>query len=1185
MFRRPTFRSFLMALALLLCVPFIWYQSPRLAIDGRSPFATPTSRAWLIVVVFALWLVYCGIRWLVRKLSKIRISWQPTESASQSDALADEVTARSQEDRRPPAVASLHLQHRFQTVLQVLRKGGPFWRFGRHSLYRLPWYLLLGDEASGKTALMRESGLKFWHGDVLPAAREADEACQWWLAKEAVLLEPKGAISLSRERGMPYRAVWEDLLRRVKRARRRCPLNGVIVTVGARLLLEGDEAERAAFAQALRARIKDMHLALGIRIPIYVVVTHCDRLAGFREFFDDLAGEERAQVWGMTFDDIDADRVDACLATFPDEFDALSRQLHAHVVDRIQRHFDVEGRAAIYGFSTQFDALREPLTRLLTEACGASPYARNALMRGVYFTSAEQDGVTHARSASTLAASLRASASSGPMAAGNGRGYFITRLLREVVFRESGLARTRFRSEARRVTSHRVAVAALAGLAVALCAALAISYDRNQKLIAQTEQASEALAKLAQDGIGVDDPQSMLALLDAARDLPAGYGARDARVPWLSRVGLYQGDRLGAVAQAQYGAFLHDTVQRWLVERMEQRLRDGNLDSAERYDLLRLYLMLADKSHYDANAVLGWAQRDIGGLGLTAAQQADLMAHVRALLDASTFRADASLDPSLVQQTRAALMNDAAAKRLFESIRPQLEKAMPDPLSVSQMAGVDAPLALRRKSGQPLSGGVAGAYTLAGYRHYVELREAALAGSNDDGWVLGKPEGTQDADGLSALRAGLDDVYFDHYIAAWDAVIDDIEVLPLPRSGDGASGIVKLLAGHDSPLRLFLLAAAKQTTLEGANAESTKDVAVPAGRLDKIVSKARGMFHHPAERTRAQAPVPDAVGPTPVDRHFDALHRLISSAGDGAAAPFDQVQGGLKELAVFLDAVSAAREGGLPPPPGDALDKFKQLAQGQPAPLGGMLGSLSTNGQSVALHSERGRLTDLWRANVVPFWHAALDGRYPLDAQSKVDVTLDDFTHVFGPGGLVDTFFKTNLQQYVDTTTEPWQWRSNAKMLHMSPDTLTEFQRAAAIRDAFFADGGKAPSVRFQLVPRAMDAAITRFTLKLNDQTLQYAHDPQRAVSFQWPRTDGAQIARVEYEPGSSDGRGGFSTSGPWALFHMLDKGKLAAIQSDRFDLTFELDRKKVVLELDASSVVNPFALSALTQICCPDQL
>ena len=38
-----------------------------------------------------------------------------------------------------------------------------------------------------------------------------------------------------------------------------------------------------------------------MRLPVYVLFTKADLIAGFIEFFDDLGKEERAQVWGVTF--------------------------------------------------------------------------------------------------------------------------------------------------------------------------------------------------------------------------------------------------------------------------------------------------------------------------------------------------------------------------------------------------------------------------------------------------------------------------------------------------------------------------------------------------------------------------------------------------------------------------------------------------------------------------------------------------------------------------------------------------------------------------------------------------------------------------------------------------------------------------------------------------------------------
>ena len=47
--------------------------------------------------------------------------------------------------------------------------------------------------------------------------------------------------------------------------------------------------------------MRELHDELGVRLPVYVLFTKADLIAGFVEFFDNLGKEEREQVWGVTF--------------------------------------------------------------------------------------------------------------------------------------------------------------------------------------------------------------------------------------------------------------------------------------------------------------------------------------------------------------------------------------------------------------------------------------------------------------------------------------------------------------------------------------------------------------------------------------------------------------------------------------------------------------------------------------------------------------------------------------------------------------------------------------------------------------------------------------------------------------------------------------------------------------------
>jgi type VI secretion system protein ImpL len=1119
---RLTLRGVVTAVLVLLGIGLVVQQSPRFAYAGHAPFQTPMGRAWLTLGLLGLWLLCWGVGCLVRRVARVRISWEPAPAAPAIDTSGA---------ARATAISLARVDHLFRHALAVLRQGGPLWRMGRHSLYRLPWYVVLGETGSGKTSLLSSSRLAFQQAREAAAWRPGDP-CRFWLGAQAVLVEA-GAFPAD---GTSHSA-WQRVLTRLRRARPRCPVNGAIVVVdAARLLTAGEEP--AARATAIRAGLEAMQGRLRVRFPVYVIVTHCDRLNGFDAFFQHLDRRSADQVWGITLP-VGADgRGQGALAMFPARFAALARRLQDRVVDVLAACGDAARAGQAYGFPVQFEALGQPLGALLDEVFTASPYAVTPWLRGVYFTSAAQDGGAPLRCASPLAAALHTAARAPACAMAAPHGYFISHVLRQVIFRESGLA-SRRAVLSRYGRAARPAIAAvLAGAVLMAGAGLVLSYRHNAEWVARVQQDNALLAGLAARPGGSADPAAMAALLDAAEKPVAATGFL------LRGFGLYQGQALDRAAQANYRALLRETVLPFVQARAQAVMLDGQRDDASRFDALRVYLMLGDAGHYRASTVMDWVRADARSWAVNDAQRADLVRHAQALFGMRGFLPDVAQDASAVARARADIAAQPLADRLFGVLLPRLQADYPDTLSIAQLAGPEAALVLRRASGQPLSRGVPASYTRDGYARYLALRDAAVATIGQDQWVMGAQAGPQPT--AAQLKAQMDAAYFSRYIRAWDAVLGDIRAVPLAQAQDGAA-LVRLLAGNDSPLRQLLQAAAVQTTLADAK---------------------------------------DATGSpaTSVDQHFDALHRLFV-APQGGRAPYAAIQDKLAEVSVFLDAVDVARQRGMPPPAGDALAALRTQAQDQPAPLGDILDSLVADGGTLALQDVRQRLDDLWRGNVVPFCHAAMDGRYPVDARSAVDMTEDDFSRLFAPNGLINTFFQANLAPYVDMTVRPWRWRPGAAKLHFSRAALQAFEDAATIRDAFFPDGAKTMSVRFELLPLSLDDYFDRFALTLGKQTLQYAHGPARAMAFQWPSMGAAPVARIDYEPAGPDGRSGMLLNGPWALFRLMDMGTLRQLRPDRFILTLELSGKPVSLEVDASSVVNPFALAALHRFRCVDTL
>ena len=306
----------------------------------------------------------------------------------------------------------------------------------------LPWYVMIGAPGSGKTTALINSGLRFplYAQESSPSVPGVGGTrnCDWWFSDEAVLLDTAGRYTTQDSDRKADSAAWQGFLGMVRQARPQRPLNGVLVTVSVMDLLLWSKAERSRFATHVRMRISEMYAALEARFPIYVLVTKVDMLAGFTEFFGDLDVTARAQVWGTTFPmDIDP----ALIATpYARDFAALEARLGAEMLARLHEERDLQRRASIYRFPQQFHAMGPLLGEFLAQAFGTQVNHRPLQLRGAYFTSGTQEGNPIDRVLVALARSFKLERAGTTGLGGTGKSFFLTRLLREVVFSEAELA-------------------------------------------------------------------------------------------------------------------------------------------------------------------------------------------------------------------------------------------------------------------------------------------------------------------------------------------------------------------------------------------------------------------------------------------------------------------------------------------------------------------------------------------------------------------------------------------------------------------------------------------------------------------------------------------------------------------------------------------------------------------------
>lgn len=1182
-------------IGLCAAAALIWFVGPLIAIDRYRPLESATVRWIAIAVMVSAWLL--KKLWAVLKASRL--------NAQLMEGLLAKAPRTAPAAPTPGEEELATLNRRFEEAIEVLKKlrlsaagkkpgmGDFIALSGRQYLYQLPWYLFIGAPGSGKTTALINSGLQFPLAEKFGTASirgvGGTRNCDWWFTDEAVLLDTAGRYTTQESDREADSAAWQGFLQLLKRSRPRQPINGVLLTVSVADLLQQSAAERETQAEAVRARLQELHEQFQIRFPIYVLVTKADLLAGFSEFFADLGKPERAQIWGTTFAH-DPDSKAMPLAAFGAEFDLLVQGLLDRLPARLQAERDPGRCAQIFAFPQQLGILRPMLSAFLERVFAASRYEEAPLIRGVYFTSGTQEGSPIDRVIGALARSFGVERRLPAAPAGSGRSYFITRLLREVVFREQGLAGSNLRQERRRHVLQWSACALAATLLLGAVAAWMTSHARNTAYITEVDARLPAIARQLEalpQAARSADVIALMPVLDAVRQVTITPAIANG-VPLTMSFGLFQGDKLGAAAEQAYGRLLDQALLPRLTLRIEEQLRGANANNLEfAYEALKAYLMLNDGTRFDADALQAWIRFDWERSlprDTTQQQRAALDAHLDALLARGAPASPLPADQNLIASVRNMLARHPLANRVYSRLKREGVGSDIPEFTLARAAGPSAPLVFTRLSGQPLTQGVAGLYTHDGY-HKAFKREAERIASqlaDEEPWVLGRkdPEviGSLADPGVRArLTEDVRRLYLNDYARIWEEFLNDVKLLQ-PGDLQHTIDLARLLSAPDNPLSPLLRAAARETTL--IKPESDKSVADKAA--ERLAQESRRLSTIFGTDTRPPA-APAEVVENIVDRRFEALRRYVTGSAPGQPAPVDAALTLMGELHTLLNATDTALKAKTALPPSDVPNRVKAQAPGMPEPLRSVVQSLADVSARLAGGAIVANTTEAIRTQVGDFCRQAIAGRYPLVRSSPRDATQDDFASLFAPGGKMDQFFQLNLAPLVDTSITPWSFRRLNDVTIDAPAALIQFQRAQKIREVFFATGGRTPGLKLEFKPVEMDAAIEQFMLDVDGQLVRYSHGPQVPQSVVWPGPRGSTQVRVQIQPAGPTGVSGITTEGPWALFRLFDKLAIAPTgQPERFNVTFTVDGRRAQFEVTANSVQNPFRLRELEQFQCP---
>ncbi|MGB0128799.1 MAG: type VI secretion system membrane subunit TssM [Rhodocyclaceae bacterium] len=1180
-------RLFLSLLGLAAAAAVVWFAGPLLVFAGHAVLDGETARLVLILAMVVAWAVVVVRRVYVARRANEQIA------AGISAPPPPDATAQAEEDllARSEAEAT-GLDERFREAVAALRATR---KQGALDLYQLPWYVVIGPPGAGKSTILANSGLRFPLAERFgPGALRGvggTRQCDWWFTDDAILLDTAGRFFTQDSDRVVDATAWATFLALLKQYRRRRPINGVVLAISLVDVIAQNSEARAVTLAAVRQRMDELHAEFGLRLPVYIVFTKSDLVAGFTEFFDDLGKEERAQVWGTTFA---ADEAETA-AAFAREYDGLLGRLNVRLLARLDKESDPRRRALVFTFPQQVASLKEAVSGFVADVVRATRYEAPLWVRGVYFTSGTQEGTPIDRIMGGLARALGLDAQRVGPRSSSGRSYFVADLLQRVIFPEAELVGTNPRLERRRAWLHAFGYGAMACALVAAIAVWSMAYTRNQADMARLAQRVDNYEAIAATPLpasaSFDEVLPRLDAICAAADVyPGSAGAYKA----IRELGLYQGTRLGSAARRACLRELNRLLVPTMAASIAGQLRASGRETDLQYAALKAYLMLSQPEHRDPAFFKAWMQFLWETRFARAPQTVQaLSAYLDTLLAEGLD--PVTLEEDLVKETRLALNRLPLAQVVYGRLKNAALTGDEKPLRLPDLLGPGGGKVFVSRGGIAADQAVPRLFTRDGYlRIFLPESKRLTSTIRGESWVLGQDENQLNVAELARLDQGVADLYFAEYARRWQNLLADLQIVALSNPAQGLE-VLAFLSGRNSELRTLLQAVERNTALTRPEPAT----GAPEGKLDGVLQKAKEDIST-LLGPKIGARTADLVTVLPgveVEQRFAPINALLR-VEEGKPAAIDAITEQL--AALYADLDSDAGPGTADPvrrAEGAAARRLKETAIAQPQPVKDWLLQLAGATEDVAAKRQNdeaqkqraenkkdllAKINAAWSADVFPFCVAAAANRYPIDKRSGAEATLKDFGRLFGPGGLIDAFVKDHLKAFIDSSARPWRWRGTKDIdFDASAEALRQIEIAALIRDAYFRDGSQVPAVDFTLKPILFDKNAKEVTLDIGGQKLAFRPGAPVAQTVHWPAPGGAVEAQIRFE--DLDGKTASKVGeGAWALWRLFDSARLEKGSGERIVATFTADGQRAQFEIRAGSVFNPFQQEGIERFRCP---
>jgi type VI secretion system protein ImpL len=1111
---------------------------------------------WAVIAGLALlaaWGVFWGVRRQLRKRAAARLgeSMVPTGAEAEQDAGKSEVAV---------------LRKGMLEAISTIKTSKLGITRGAAALYELPWYMIIGNPAAGKSSAIARSGLTF----PIPGSKAVrgvggTRNCDWFFTTDGILLDTAGRYSVLEA----DRAEWFSFLDLLRKNRPRAPINGIIIAVSVAELVAGPVNASMDLAKSLRTRVQELTERLGIYAPVYVVFTKADLVAGFSDFFHDTERGERDRVWGATLRYNRRRTPQDVLAFFDQHFDELHDGLKEMSLASMAANRSARMRPGVFTFPLEFASIKSPLRAFLSTMFEENTFQFKPVFRGFYFTSALQEGAVQDLSSSRVARrfDLRLREQSDGQA-DEQSGYFLLDLFRKVIFADRDLVR-RYTSPHATRAKYVAFLAATVLLGCAL-AGWTWSYMGNRELVANVRADLDKVVRLQARRI---DLQSRLEALDILQDRITQLEKYRAERPWALSFGLYQGGELDRKLRDEYFAGVREVMVQPVVAALETMLAEvnanaGQLDPnasaapaaarpgqpyqdvsptnvADAYNALKTYLMLGDKARAEPGHLndqltrywRGWLEANRGAM-----PKEQMIRSAERLL---TFSLARVADQAWPQVTLKLSLLDSVRENLRHVVRgtPARERVYADikTRAVTRFPAVTVARIVGDQDQNLVAGSyaVSGAFTRDAWDKFVAsaIRDASNRELQSTDWVL-KTEAKDDLTlegSPEQIQKTLVEMYKAEYAKEWSKFVQGVTVADLRGFEASVQAMNRLGDPQASPIAKLLKAIYQETSWDNPGAARAGTAAVEKGLVawfkEVVLRRTPGDARLVADaldplRAGGNVPAMGAIG-----REFAGVARLVGAREKEASL----MSGYLDALSRLRTRLNQLKNQGDPGP--GAKQFMQQTLEGSGSELADALRYVDeqmltgmTDAQKQALRPllvrplvqtfamivlpSESEINKTWQVQVVEPFQKTLAGKYPFSSNGRIEATSAEIGQFFGPDGVVAKFVNTSMGPLVVRRGDVLSARTWADIgITIAPAVVSGFPGWVAPLSANGVAASSGPQRVFQV--RALPASgVTEFTIEIDGQQLRYRNTPPAWTNMvhPGPGTPGARVSAVTFD-------------------------------------------------------------------------